>query len=423
MQNLAALYSVHAMNYVLPLITFPYLTRTLGPNGWGGVAFVQSLGTILIMVIEYGFTLSAGREVSVRRNDREWLANKLGSVTAAKALLLIAVIAFAGIGVTYIPYFRSNRLMLIAGFVWAGAQGMNPLWFYQGLERMRFTSSIDIIFKSIGVAAIFLLVRSQSQAPLVLVIYAAASVGSTSYIYFHALREFGIRPAGARCIATELKAGFSLFLFQASVSLFTSANGFVLGLFVPVRIVGIYVGAERISRSVIGLLNPINQALYPRINLVLHENWEAAVMIIRKAFVSFVIGAVLVTSFLLAAAPIIVKFLLGGRFVESVPTLRILALLIPLIAASNVLGIHWMLPLRRDRAFSIIVGCAGVINIIFACILAPRFAENGMASAVLIAEFTVTCGCFLYLGYQKLNPLSPKFAHQQISQKVYSATQ
>jgi PST family polysaccharide transporter len=53
--NVIALYGVQACTYALPLLTFPYLARVLGPSGWGVVVFAQAIGEVIASVVEYGF--------------------------------------------------------------------------------------------------------------------------------------------------------------------------------------------------------------------------------------------------------------------------------------------------------------------------------------------------------------------------------
>ena len=67
-ESLASLYGVHAFNYLVPLFTLPYLARVLGAAEWGAFAFADAYGRVVGLVIEYGFGLSAAREVSrIRR--------------------------------------------------------------------------------------------------------------------------------------------------------------------------------------------------------------------------------------------------------------------------------------------------------------------------------------------------------------------
>jgi PST family polysaccharide transporter len=104
-------------------------------------------------------------------------------------------------------------------------------------------------------------------------------------------------------------------------------------------------------------------------------------------------------------APILVRLLLGPGFENAVVVLRILALLPPLVALSNVLGIQWMLALRLDRLVNAIVISACVLNISLALILVPRYLHVGMAVAVVASEALVAFGLYTVLRVRHLDPL------------------
>jgi PST family polysaccharide transporter len=405
--NLVALFGVQAVNYIVPLLTIPYLTRVLKPEGWGEVAFVQSLGLMLITLIEYGFSLSAARDVSVRRGDNRFLRLQFGSVTGAKLVLLAIASSLSLIALRWVPFLRSNPRMFAAGLVWAAAQGMSPMWLYQGLERLRFSSLIDVCWKALGVAALFVFVKTASAGQMVLTIYATASVCSTLTLYTAALLKYGVTVPGKRDIARVLREGWPVFILQVAVSMYTTANAFVLGLFAPQYEVGVYSGAERVSKSLLGLLGPLNQALYPRMNTNVHTDKSSAARTVRRAFY-WVLGLTAAIALLVAfvAAPLIHVFL-GHNFGDSIAVLRIMVLLLPIVGASNMLGLQWMLPLRMDRQFSTIIVCGGVLNILLASILARHLFARGMATSAVCAELTVTLSCLLYLSKKRLNPLTP----------------
>src|SRR5271168_4953465 len=89
LHNVIALYGVQACTYALPLLTFPYLARVLGPSGWGVVVFAQAIGIVITCVVEYGFDISASRETSRQRNDPGRLSELISGVLGAKSLLAI----------------------------------------------------------------------------------------------------------------------------------------------------------------------------------------------------------------------------------------------------------------------------------------------------------------------------------------------
>src|ERR1700744_1998510 len=93
--NIIALYGVQACTYALPLLTFPYLARVLGPSGWGVGGFAQAIGEVIASVVEYGFGLSAARDTSRHRNEPKHLSALISGVLGAKFLLATLCIAGA----------------------------------------------------------------------------------------------------------------------------------------------------------------------------------------------------------------------------------------------------------------------------------------------------------------------------------------
>jgi PST family polysaccharide transporter len=169
--------------------------------------------------------------------------------------------------------------------------------------------------------------------------------------------------------------------------------------------VAYYAGAERISRAFLSLLAPISQALFPRVSYLVQEARERAARLARISLVVMGVGGAVIGGVVFVLAPSLVRILLGSQYGPAVQVLRILALLPPLVALSNVLGIQWMLPLRLDRAFNTIIVGSGIINLSLAMALAPRYAAHGMAWAVVCAETFVTIAMYVVLRRWKLDPV------------------
>jgi PST family polysaccharide transporter len=408
-QNALSLYGVQIATYVVPLVTIPYLARVLGVAGWGLVAIAQGFGSYIGILGEYGFSLSATREIARHRDDRSKLANIFAGVLGAKMVLVAASFPLAILAGRWVPVFREHPSLLWAGMFWALAQGFSVMWYFQGLERMRLVAALDISAKALATVGVFLVVRRPEDGWRVLVLQGCGFLLSSAIGLSLAYREVPFRLPSWASVWESLRMGWSMFLFRSSVSLYTAGNAFILGLFVSPEFVGYYAGAEKISRAFLGILNPISQTLYPRLShLVSHAQSRAA----RLARISIAImgaagTAIGILVFLLA--PIIVRMVLGIHFGPSVPVLRLLALLVPLVAIGNVLGIQWMLPLGMDRVFNKIILAAGFINLILALILAPVYTEIGMAWAVLVAEAFVSVTMYLVLRSEKRDPLSYPF--------------
>jgi polysaccharide transporter, PST family len=402
--NVMTLYGVHSVNYLLPLVTVPYLARVLGPAHWGLLAFAQAFAQYLNLIIEYGFNLSATREVSRFREDKTKLADLLSGVTGAKFILITSCFIISLLAKSWIPPFQENPGLFWGALFWAFGQSFNPLWYYQGLERMRFAATLDISAKTLATAGIFFIVHDPDHAVRVLFLQGGASLLSASFALFFAYREVPFRAPNISSARKALQLGWTMFLFRSSVSLYTVGNTFILGLFVPSQIVAYYAGGEKISKALVSLLTPINQALYPRLSYLTQHDKAKAAKLNRYSF--FLMSGIGFTMTLVAfmGAPFWVKILLGSGYNGTIPVLRILSMLPILIAMNNVLGIQWMLPLGLDMQFNKIILWAGIINVLLAIFLAPFYGHIGMAWAVVITETLIVIAIYYILRKQKVDP-------------------
>lgn len=397
--NFFSLSSVEVANYILPLITLPYLVRVLGPEKYGLIAFAQAFAQYFVLLTDYGFNLSATRNISIHRDDKEKVSKIFSSVMAIKVTLMTLSFLIMAALVFAVPKFRSDWLLYFFAFGMVIGNVLFPIWFFQGMERMRFIALLNLLAKFIFVIAIFVFVKVRTDYIYVPLIASLGFITAGILSLWIVFRRFNIKfrfPILSDA-KYEMKEGWHIFISTAAVSLYTTSNTFILGLLANNLIVGYYSAAEKLIRSGQRLLNPISQTIYPHISKLVSDSKEKAISFIRKALL-LIGGGSFVVSFVpfLLASPI-VYFILGPQFKESVIVLRILAFLPFIIALSNIFGIQTMITFNMKEAFSKILISAGFINIILALILVPLFQHVGTAISVLITETYVTATMFVFL--------------------------
>ncbi|RDI96145.1 flippase [Meiothermus sp. QL-1] len=403
-QNLLALYGVQFANYLLPLILLPFLARVLGPGGWGLLAIVQSYAQYLSLLVEYGFALSATREVARHREHRDRLAEILAGVTGAKILLSVGAAGLTLLIAPWVENLSQDPLLLWSGVFWAIALGFSPNWFFQGLERLRLVAGIEVATKTIAALFILLLVQSPSDAWKVLFLQGLASSLSSILTLWLAYKKVGFRWPNVPLSKEAFQLGWSMFFFRAAVSLYTVGNVFILGLFAPPHLVAYYAGAERLTKALLGLLEPINRTFFPKLSYLVQHSPQAAAHLAGRIVIAMGLGGALGALLVVGLAPWIVHLLLGHEYQAATSIMRILALLLPMIALSNALGIQWMLALGLDRPFNGVILWAGFLNLGLALVLVPRLAHYGMAYAVVLVEAFVTGAMWFYLWRQGKTP-------------------
>ena len=403
-ENLASLYGVHAFNYLIPLFTLPYLARVLGPEQWGALAFADAYARFVTLAIEYGFGLSATREIARIRHDAEARGRQLAGVFGAQLMLGAAALLVTLLLARYMPIFVSHRWLLPGAFFLAMGQGTAPMWYFQGIERVRLIGALWILGRIAGALALLLFVRSPSDGAVALFIQGIAPfllmVGGLVLAY----RDTPFYWPSIRSGWEALNSGGALFLFRAGGTLYSSLNVLLLGMFAPALAVAWFAGAEKISRGAVAAWGPISQAFYPRINHLMATDRAEAERAARWSVSLMTATGIGMGMLLFATAPLLVKVLLGPGFEPAVSILRVLAGLPPLIALGNVLGAQWMLALRLDKELNYIILGAGLVNLAGALSLGRWYQPIGMGFSLVIAETFVAVGALVFLKKRNLDP-------------------
>jgi PST family polysaccharide transporter len=384
--NAASLYLVQGCRKFIPLFTLPYLARVLGPSGWGDVAYTASMGDLIALFTEFGFLLSTTRDLAQNRNSDEACGLIASSTLGAQVILSIVACLLACLVSTQVPLLRDHPHLLYAGLLYGVAQGISPLWLFQGLERMTVAALIEVSAKIAGLIAIFLFVRVPSDSWKVLLSYSFAPVASIIFGLWMIHRLLKFRMPTVAMIRDALRGGWPMFLLRSGMAAYGTANVLILALFAPAGVVGYFATAEKLSKAIAGLLMPIRDAFYPRLShLAAHSPRDNERLTRLSALIECGVGLALsVLTFLCAG--IIVRAFFGQSFAAAIPLLQILAVLPFIWSLSDAIGFQSLLPAGKESLLTKVIMAGGVVNCLAAFALAPRLQAHGMALSVIIAE-------------------------------------
>ena len=414
-QNIVALYGVQICTYALPLITFPYLARVLGPTGWGSVVFAQAIGVVIAVFVEYGFDISASRDTSRHRGEPRHLSELISGVLGAKAILAALCICGAIFSRRFTHHVAPSLALFWSSTLWGVCQGINMLWYFQGLERMRLASALEIGGKVVATLSIFVLVHHPNDGWKVMAAQCVGCIVAHGVTIVLAYREVGFLWPTFSSVQRALRLGWSMFLFRAAQGLTGSLNGLVLGWAAPLAALGQYAGAERISRVFQQGLWPINQALYPKLTKQMRDDRRDAMKMVRLSL--FFLGGLglLLGLILFFSAPLLVHFVLGEAFRGSVAPLRVFSLWIPLVALSTVLTFQLLLPNQLDYQFNAVIVTAGLLGFGCALLLAPVYQAAGIAWSAVISQFYSLIAFAIILTRAGLNPFAFSLKKQAVT--------
>ena len=414
-QNIVALYGVQICTYALPLITFPYLARVLGPAGWGSVVFAQAIGVVIAVFVEYGFDISASRETSRHRGEPRHLSQLISGVLGAKVILAALCVCGAIFSRRFTHHVAPSLALFWSSTIWGVCQGINMLWYFQGLERMRLASALEIGGKVVATLSIFLLIHHPDDGWKVMAAQCVGCIVAHGVTIVLAYREVGFLWPTFSSVRRALRLGWSMFLFRAAQGLTGSLNGLVLGWVAPLAALGQYAGAERISRVFQQGLWPINQALYPKLTKQMRDDRHDAMKMVRLSL--FFLGGLglLFGLILFFSAPLLVHVVLGDAFRGSVTALHVFSLWIPLVALSTVLTFQLLLPNQLDYQFNAVIVTAGLLGFGSALLLAPIYQAAGIAWSAVIGQLYSLIAFSIILTRAGLNPFTSAFKRQAVT--------
>jgi PST family polysaccharide transporter len=349
----------------------------------------------LSIFVEFGFPLSASREVARTREIEGESGRVVSGVIGIQVLLLIAGLLGACLIAPLLPLLRDRPALFLAGIFFGFAQGMTPFWFFQGMERLKMAAVLDMVGKLVGMAGILLLVRTPADDWKALFLHALGPFITTCAGY--SLIFTTVRPhwPTRKDLQRAFRQGLPFFAYRLATGLNGTASVFVLGLFAPVHAVGYFASAEKLSTSMLGLLNPIHEAFFPRMSHLARHALGRAAQLARVGAVVMCGGGLALASIMFLFAEPLIAIVVGPGFEPAVPALRIMALVTLLGATANATAVQWLLPLGHHATVNRIVFSTGLLNVTLAALLAAKFSYIGVAWAAVVAEACMAVGLFI----------------------------
>lgn len=397
--NIFSLGVLQGANYILPLFTVPYLVRVLGPEYFGLLAFATATIMYFMLMTDYGFNLSATRQISIHREDEDKVNEIFSSVMMIKTALLIISFGLMSLLVFSFEKFSQHWEVYFITFGMVIGQVLFPIWLFQGMERMKYIAYLNIGAKAFFTVCIFIFVQEQADYLLVPLLTAMGFIVAGIWSLYLVKKEFNVsfvwQPTAN--LKFQLVDGWHVFLSSMAISLYTISTTFILGVFASNTVVGFFAAADKIVQAIKGLYVPVSQAIYPLISKKIHKDKQAGLAFIHK--ITWVVGTgmFVISAILFLLAEPIVNLLLGEQYQQSILILQIMAFLPFIIALSNIYGIQTMLNLGYKQAFSRILVATAIFGGGLSFILVPLYEGLGTALTLLVVEVFVTVVMFMYL--------------------------
>ncbi len=399
------LLALQGLNYIAPLLVLPYLMKVLGAEKFGYIGFSLSVMQYLMLVVDFGFNLTATKKIALCKDNQTEL-NKIFSSTLYAKILLLFFSLILLVVISLMPQFVAYRNTMFLMFLMVIGNTFSFVWLFQGLGYIRWISIFNMIAKLSILPLTFIFVKQPGDYMIAAFLQSFVAVFATIITVSVIVRKkfVSLILVKKQDVFLELKESYSIFLSSAATSVYTASFVLILGYFSTPVVVGQYAAVDRIMRALCYLiLMPVLQAYYPKISRLSSEDNVQAIRMVWKLLFFILVSMIAVFVSLFFLSPYITMFL-GKDYLETISVFRIMAFVPIFVGVGGVVGQLGILALGREedkRKYQRVYFIAAFVALISVCILTPYYNAEGAAIALLLTEIVV-CGLMIYFGYNLL---------------------
>lgn len=373
--------------YVYPLISIPYLSRIFGTNGLGQLLLAMAIINVMVLIVDFGFGMSALRRVSLAKTVRE-RSHIVASTLAAKLLLLVGSASVLSVAVLLVPGLRDHwQLYLIGGALTIGAV-VYPTWLLQGIGRVKTFAAVHALSRLAALGGLLLTVRSGSDGNLaVFWQFVPASIGAAATWLF--LSAIGCRqvdrPTWSAALGALRESG-PLFIGSVATIIISAMNTVLIGVFSTIQQVAFYATGERLANALRGVMGGVQQSLLPRVSASVGLEGGAA---LRRAVLTGLVATYgLAGIALTASSGFLVPWYLGHGFDAAIPVAQLLGVSVCITGVSTALTLL-LIAYGQAAISSRVLVKAAVLHLIVLPLACIPFGAVGAAGAVCVTELFI----------------------------------
>lgn len=386
--NFSWLLVLQFASYLLPLITMPYLARVIGVDGFGKIAFATAIMVWVNTFAEWGFNLTATRDLARNRNNSKKVNEIFSNVQYARLLMAASSFVLLFLLVLVVPKLRSEALILFYTFLMVPGNILFPEWFFQGMEKMKHTTILNITIKLLFTLSIFIFIREKEDYILQPLLNSFGFLITGAVAQWIIIKQWGIRliKPNPTNIWITIKGSTDVFLNNLMPNLYNSFSTVLLGILGTPSSNGMLDAGRRFVIVGQNLINTLSRTFFPFLSRRIDKHFVYALMSISISSI-FVLGLEL-------CAPLLIQWFFTPEFYPAIGVLRIMTLGIIFITVSQVFGAGYMIIEGYERRLRNTTAVCSTIGFCSAFPLIYFFDWMGAAINITFSQFLLGIGVY-----------------------------
>ena len=395
-KNAAYNVAYRMFSVLLPLVTAPFLSRTVGQEGVGLYSYAWSVSYIFCLIGMLGLNDYGVRTIAKARDDRAELDRTFSAiwqmqlaVAGATLLVWLGYVAFVADAEKEIAFALTlMSVSCLCSFDWC----------LMGLDIFRPIALRNTFVKLIAAACVFIFVRGKEDLWIYGLAWSLSTLLGNLSCVTSLKGKVSYRRVPMRESLKHLKPCAVLFISVLAVNIYRTMDKVMVSQIAGMEQNGLYENAEKIIYCLSGFISAIGTVMMPKISHMQKQGRTEEIRDHIDRSMNLILCMVSAMAFGVAAvAEHFAPLFYGEDFTYSGTLMIPLAFTLILIGFANVIRTQWVLPQSRDHIFVKSVCCGAAVNLAANACLIPSMQSMGAVAGTLLAEFTVPLVQYLIL--------------------------
>lgn len=370
--------------YIFPILTFPYVTRILGPESYGMANYVLGIVDYAVLLSTLGIGTIGVREIAKCNGDEKKMNTVFSSLLSLHLILALFILFVYLINVFAVGQFRVNYQAYLIGLIKILANVFLIEWLYEGMQDFRYITIRSIVIKLLYVIAVFIFIRSP-QDYIVYILLSVLLFLVNAIINWRKSKQLVSFQFSFSGIRQYFGPAFSVGLNSILLSFYGTFIVLYLGLINGNTSVGYYTTATKLYAILLSVLSAFNGGLMPYINSLYGRGDQQAMKeAISKSLNLVLMFSIPVATYGLLMADDIITIIAGPEYSNSIIPFKIIIFNIILVGVSQVTELQVLLTINKTRQILFCTGISVVGSVLIMVLFTPRYAEISAAYAVMI---------------------------------------
>ena len=371
------------MGLLFPIITFPYVSRVLGPDNLGIINFAQSYGYYFVHFASFGINSYAIREVSKVRDDKEKVSRISNEIFNLNILFSLLSVVIYFVGVLLVPKLRENFIIFALYSIVISTNFLGLEWLLQSFDDYLFTTVRSLLIRVLTVVAVFVFIHTDEDYVIYMLISSVAEMGTRLSNLLYCRREYVKLVLNIKYLnfKAHIKQLFTLFSFRLVNGISAHLDQIMIGFMLAYVNVGLYTAGVKFPLMVIPIVETVGIVLFPKINLSANADKNEYNKMLKLNYDIILLLSIPMAVGLFLVSPRLLILFAGEEYTAAVMVSRIMTFVIFLCPIGDLLGSKTLLIHNKDKELLVCSTIVAISNVVLNFIMIPIWGIEGAALA------------------------------------------